>query len=234
MSDLETASYLVAGCKPWNREIYESSIRNFPGRWHFVGTKEQLATESVDALAPRCIFFLHWSWKVAPEIVDRYECIAFHMTDLPYGRGGSPLQNLIVRGLRETRLSAFRMSHEIDAGPVYLKTDLSLEGTAREIYERASDLSARMIGRIVREQPQPVPQAGEVVAFKRRTRKESEIPADLRSRERIYDFIRMLDCEGYPPAFIERNEFRFEFRNARLDDGRLEAEVTLIPREEKR
>ena len=71
------------------------------------------------------------------------------------------------------------------------------------------------------------------MAFRRRTRKESEIPADLRSPEQIYDFIRMLDCEGYPPAFVECDGFRFEFRNARLDDGRLEAGVTIIPREEK-
>jgi methionyl-tRNA formyltransferase len=233
VSEPETPSYLVAGCKPWNREVYERSIRQLPGHWHYAGLPEQLATEAVAALDPRCIFFLHWSWKVAPEIVDRYECIAFHMTDLPYGRGGSPLQNLIVRGLRETRLSAFRMSHEIDAGPVYLKEDLSLEGTAREIYERASELSARMVGRIVRQQPQPVPQEGEVVVFKRRTKKDSEIPADLLSREQIYDFIRMLDCEGYPAAFVERGGIRFELRNARLDDGRLEAGVTISPREEK-
>jgi len=234
VSEPEAACYLVAGCKPWNREVYERSIRDLPGRWHYAGSKEQLGAEAVDALHPRYIFFLHWSWKVPQEIVDRHECIAFHMTDLPYGRGGSPLQNLIVRGHRETRLSAFRMSHEIDAGPIYLKEDLCLEGTAREIYERATVLSARMVGRIVRDQPQPVPQEGEVVAFKRRTREDSEIPADLRSPERIYDFIRMLDCEGYPPAFVERHGFRFEFRNARLDDGRLEAGVTVVPREEKR
>ena len=62
---------------------------------------------------------------------------------------------------------------------------------------------------------------------------DSEIPADLQSQERIYDFIRMLDCEGYPAAFVERNGFRFELRNSRLDAGRLEAGVTIIPREEK-
>jgi len=55
------------------------------------------------------------------------------MTYMPYGRGGSPLQNLIVRGYRHTKLTALRMVEEFDAGPVYLKEDLCLEGNAEEI-----------------------------------------------------------------------------------------------------
>ena len=67
------------------------------------------------------------------------------MTDLPYGRGGSPLQNLIIRGGKTTKLFAFRMTEEFDARPNYLKRNLSLEGTAREIFIRANYLSAKMI-----------------------------------------------------------------------------------------
>ena len=43
------------------------------------------------------------------------------MTDLPYGRGGSPLQNLIINGHKETMMSALRCVQELDAGPIYLK-----------------------------------------------------------------------------------------------------------------
>ena len=71
--------------------------------------------------------------------------------------------------------------------------------------------------------------------FRRRKRRDSEIPADPGSPERLYDFIRMLDCEGYPAAFVEHHGFRYEFRNARLvDDGRIEARVTVVPPEENR
>ena len=42
------------------------------------------------------------------------------MTDLPFGRGGSPLQNLIVRGYKETMLSAIKCVGEVDAGPIYI------------------------------------------------------------------------------------------------------------------
>ena len=37
---------------------------------------------------------------------------------------------------------------------------------------------------------------------------------ELQDLEKIYDFIRMLDCEGYPNAFIETEKFKYEFSNA--------------------
>ena len=60
------------------------------------------------------------------------------MTDLPYGRGGSPLQNLIIRGHKKTKISALRMVNELDAGPIYFKRSLSLNGNAQKIYSSCS------------------------------------------------------------------------------------------------
>jgi methionyl-tRNA formyltransferase len=76
-------------------------------------------------------------------------CVVFHMTDVPFGRGGSPLQNLIARGIYETRLSALRCEAEVDAGTVYLKRSLSLHGLGEEIFMRAADAMAPMISEIV-------------------------------------------------------------------------------------
>jgi methionyl-tRNA formyltransferase len=121
-------SYLVIGCRPWNRKLFDEVISKYPGEWHFMGSREELTRGKIRAINPRFIFFLHWSWKVPHEIVDGCECVCFHMTDVPYGRGGSPLQNLIVRGHKETKVTALRMTREIDAGAVYLKEPLSLEG----------------------------------------------------------------------------------------------------------
>ena len=43
------------------------------------------------------------------------------MTDLPYGRGGSPLQNLILDNKQKTMISAFKMTERMDEGPIYIK-----------------------------------------------------------------------------------------------------------------
>ena len=47
------------------------------------------------------------------------------MTDLPFGRGGSPLQNLIVRGYKSTKLTAIKVQSGIDTGDIYLKKPFS-------------------------------------------------------------------------------------------------------------
>lgn len=222
------ARYLVVGCKPWNRRVFEQQLRTLPGEWSFVGAREELTAELADRLQPRYVFFLHWSWKVPEELIARHECVCFHMTDVPYGRGGSPLQNLIVRGHRETKLTALRMTAEFDAGPVYLKEPLSLEGAAEEIFLRASRLSATMIARIVAEAPQPCAQVGEPTVFKRRKPEESAIPA-TGELGALHDFIRMLDADGYPRAYLEHAGFRYEFSRAALRDGRVAADVTITP-----
>jgi methionyl-tRNA formyltransferase len=222
----EGKKYLVVGCKPWNRRLFDESLQMLPGEWMYVDSAKALTLDFVRKLSPRYIFFLHWSWRVPEQIVRRFECVCFHMTDVPFGRGGSPLQNLIVRGHRETELTALRMTEEFDAGPVYRKDPLSIEGVAEEIYLRAGRLSAKMIKCIVREEMTPVPQEGKTVNFKRRTPPESEV-GHFSSLDALHDFIRMLDAEGYPRAFFHRRGMRFEFSRPALYDGRIVADVKI-------
>jgi methionyl-tRNA formyltransferase len=232
MSEKSIQQYIVAGCKPWNRSIFNEIISSYPGEWKYVSSPGQLAN-TLSIWKPIYIFFLHWSWIVPVEIINNYECVCFHMTDVPYGRGGSPLQNLIARGHRKTKLTALQMVEELDAGPVYKKCDLSLEGNAEEIYIRAGTLSAEMIHYIIHNQPTPVPQNGNATAFKRRSPKQSAIPK-LNSLSKLYDFIRMLDAEGYPHSYFEYKGFRYEFRRAAFYDGMIKADVTISPIEKEK
>jgi len=224
-------NYIVAGAKTWNKRVFEEIIAEYPGQWHFVSKPDELTVEAVGSFDPRYIFFLHWSWWVPTEIVKKYDCVCFHMTDVPYGRGGSPLQNLIVRGHRKTKLTALRMVEDFDAGPVYLKEELSLEGSAEEIYIRQSYLATQMIRPIIEKQHVPVPQEGEPVNFVRRKPEESRIP-ELENLQDLHDFIRMLDADGYPPAFLKHKGFRYEFNRAVLYDGRIMADVIITPLDE--
>ena len=225
--------YMVAGSRPWNRRVFDEVIARYPGEWQFASCVDELTPQALAAFAPSYVFFLHWSWIVPAGIFDEYECVVFHMTDLPYGRGGSPLQNLVVRGHHTTKLTALRMVEELDAGPVYMKEDLSLEGSAEEIYIRASYLSANMICRIIENQAKPKPQKGTPIVFKRRKPRESRIQESASLGE-LHDFIRMLDAEGYPHAFLEHAGFRYEFTRSALKDGRIDADVTITPLEDSK
>lgn len=174
----------------------------------------------------RYVFFPHWSSIIPAKIYETVECVLYHMTDLPYGRGGSPLQNLIVRGKTETQLSSLRVSRGLDTGPVYGKRPLSLHGTAREIFLRAGAVMDDFIRWHLREQPVPEPQLGEPVLFARRKPEDGRMN-DLPTLEAVYDFIRMLDADGYPPAFMEIGAFRLEFTRASRGAEQLLADVRI-------
>lgn len=225
-SVLTKGKYIVATVKPWNIELYEKRVDSLPGEWTLVTKPADLTLDLVQEICPRYIFFPHWSWKVPDQILRETDCICFHMTDLPYGRGGSPLQNLIVAGHEQTMLTALRMTETLDEGPIYLKRPLELEGPAEAIYHRAAAMSFDMITEIVSTEPTPVPQSGEPTLFSRRTPEMSALPQDVELRQ-IYDHIRMLDAETYPTAFLDYGAYRLEFRGARLDGQSVVTNVTI-------
>ncbi|MBN1280624.1 MAG: methionyl-tRNA formyltransferase [Candidatus Thermoplasmatota archaeon] len=220
-------SYIIATIKSWNIKAAKLFILKNPDKnIYLITKKEELLTEKVKAIKPRYLFFPHWSWKIPKEIYENNECVIFHMTDLPFGRGGSPLQNLIIRGFKKTKISAIKATAELDAGPVYMKKQLSLQGSAEQIFKRASTIIFNhMIPFIIKQQPHPVPQQGKIVQLQRRTSEESNIE-HLDDISTVYDYIRMLDAEGYPLAYIETKFLRIEFSDTTKRKGAVVAKAT--------
>lgn len=208
--------FIIATTKSWNIEM----AKIFSNRYDcmVIDTPEELSLERIESYSPVYIFFPHWSWIIPEEIYSRFSCIVFHMTDLPYGRGGSPLQNLILQGIKHTKISAIKVEKGIDAGPVYMKRDFCIEGTSEEVLRRASSIVFDMIEHVIKFKPEPVEQEGEVSVFKRRKPEQSILP-ESGSWEEILSFIRMLDGEGYPPAFIRYGNYKISFSRAAIKDG---------------
>ncbi len=219
-------NYIVATIKPWNIASYEQHSSQLPGQWTLVQDPRELTADLVEALRPRYIFFPHWSWRVGPEILTRAKCVCFHASNVPYGRGGSPIQNLIERGHRETMLCALQMMDALDAGPVYMKQPLSLTGRAQDIFERMAENIWSMIACIVANEPEPKEQVGEPVVFARRHPEQSSLPLSG-SLAKIHDHIRMLDAESYPSAFLNHGEFHLEFNLSEFDEDFVTARVTI-------
>lgn len=205
---------IIVSEKKWNQNlIFKLQDQHKNVNWILIDDKNDFNTTFLSTLKINKIFIPHWSYFIPKEIYENYECIVFHMTDLPYGRGGSPLQNLIVRGYTETKISAIRVVKELDAGPVYLKNDLSLIGTASEIFNKANGIIEVMISEIIAKDLQPKEQEGQVVNFKRRKLEQGNLDT-VGDVQKAYDYIRMLDADGYPPAFLETATLKYEFTKA--------------------
>jgi len=223
-----TASPRIALATPHSRyDRLERQLRTAHGFEVLrLRAKEDLSVDALTAFAPSHVFFPHWSWKIPPDVFERFESIIFHMTDVPFGRGGSPLQNLVVRGIETTKLSALRCVAELDGGPVYLKRELSTLGTADEVFQRAARLMEPMIVEIVQQRLVPAAQSGEVTPFRRRVPADGDL-CQAPSLEAAHDMIRMLDGEGYPPAFVVVGGLRYEFSRAALRGDHVAADVRI-------
>ncbi|APD05868.1 methionyl-tRNA formyltransferase [Flavobacteriaceae bacterium UJ101] len=224
--------FAILSEKKWNKSLVEElSSDNI--EWVFIREKKDFTYKNlVDSRIDK-IFIPHWSYIIPEEIFANFECVVFHMTDLPFGRGGSPLQNLIDRGFKETKISALKVVKELDGGPIYLKKDLSLYGTAEEIFYRSNNLIKTMIKEIIEKDLNPIEQKGKIVEFKRRVANQSDITS-FSDIERIYDYIRMLDAEGYPKAYIKTDNFKIEFTRASLKaDQTIIADAKIIINQKK-
>lgn len=218
---------IVANCNPTLNEIQEKIISKYNGV--SLNKKEELNIDNINTIDPTFIFFMHWSWIIPAEIFTSYTCIVFHMTDLPYGRGGSPLQNLIIRGFEETKITAIKVEEGLDTGDIYIKKALSLNGKASDIFKRTGEVIRTMIDEILETNIVPVKQEGEPSYFVRRKPIDSYIPKDIDELKKLYDFIRMLDATNYPNAFLINGNLKFEFTNAELtENNELLANVRII------
>ena len=213
-------SIIIVSNKEWHRKYVKEIATRTNKDVIYIDNKECITHDYLNKLQPEWVFFPHWSYIIPAEVYENMNCVIFHMTDLPFGRGGSPLQNLIARGIYETKLSALKCTAQLDAGDIYIKHPLSLWGTAEEIYLRAAELTKEMIIQIVKEKPQLHKQQGEPVVFRRRKPSEGDI-GKLKYLSEVFDYIRMLDADTYPPAFLDKNNLHIEFTRASLKDGHI-------------
>ena len=219
-------SYIIGSNRPWCNGISKRLNEEFKETFHLIKTEKELNIQTIQVIKPKIIFLPFWSYLIPETIFKEYNCIIFHMTDLPYGRGGSPLQNLIIKGNKDTMISAVKCIKEIDAGPVYLKKPMSLSGTAEEIYLRTGKIIENMIVEILRTKVKPEPQVGDIVQFLRRKPKDGNW-TNVKSLDEVYDYIRMLDADGYPHAFIYNGKYKLEFKRPVRSEESVLADVKI-------
>ena len=209
---------IVAAVGSWNKEIFKGFTKYKDYKFHFISNKPQLINK-LKYVKPKIIFFVHWRKILNKKFIRKYLCICFHMTDLPYGRGGSPLQNLILKKKKITKLTAFKMNEKIDSGDYILKKKISLKGPAHEIYKKMSLKSLEMIKKILSKKIKYKKQRGKKVYFKRRKPFQSKIN-NINNLNDLYDFIRMLDAPSYPKAYLNIGKRKIFFYNAKLENNK--------------
>jgi methionyl-tRNA formyltransferase len=182
----------------------------------------------IDLWKPDWVFFLDWSWIIPSKIIKNYKCVCFHEADLPNFRGGSPIQNQIIRGITKTKLTAFLMDEGLDTGDILLQEDLSLEGHISDIMERVVKLTPVMIKKILNGDYTRTKQE-EGTTYKRLTPLQSQLnmlSIGLLPLKYLYNLIRMLE-DPYPNAYIKTGMRKLTFKSAEMEENKIKALVEI-------
>ena len=212
-------NYLFCGYRDYSIEIFKKLQKRYKN-FHLITKKESLTYSKIKKITPKYIFFPDWSWIVPENIIKDFDCVCFHESNLPKFRGGSPLQNQIISGIKKTKTTAFLMNSMIDGGDLIMQKDLSLTGNISDIFERMKKNDFEMICQIIQGKFRRRKQKGIASFYKRRNPKQSELKNLNFSNEYLYNFIRMLS-DPYPNAFLRIGKKKIIFKNAKFDGKKI-------------
>jgi len=149
------------------------------------------------------ILFLGWSWIIPPKVTSKFLCLGVHPSDLPQYRGGSPIQNQIINGLTESKVTLMTLSeNKLDAGDIWLKNKLSLKGdNIDKIFNHIIESSVSLLNYFFSQFPniEPIKQdISKGTYFKRRQPKDSCIFLDDFKKISLVEFYNQVRCLTYP------------------------------------
>lgn len=215
---------ILCGYREWAFQIFKkiydnpniNVIATFKSNQEFKERILTIETKRIDF-----IIFIGWSWKIEMGVTQKFLCLGIHPSDLPYFRGGSPLQHQIMQGVKKSKVTLMTLSPDkIDAGEIWLKEDLDLSGDSmNDVFKNLITSSTKLLNEFLNEYPGIIAKEQNIkdgTYYKRRKPEESRLSKQdfaNKTLKELYDFIRSL-TDPYPNAYIE-DEFgnKLVFKN---------------------
>lgn len=199
----------LVGYRDWALKIYDNLAENLLHEFLRINTKEDYSEETLRDFHPDYILFYGWSWIISSSLINDYKCIMLHPSPLPSYRGGSPIQNQIVRGEIYSAVTLFLMDQGIDTGPIIRQESISLEGSLQEIFNRITSTGTELTIDFLKNGLNLMPQDhSKATSFKRRKESDSEITLEeiaTKDANYLFNKIRMLQ-DPYPKPYIKTSD----------------------------
>ena len=197
------------GYRLWALKIYENLKKKTNYKFKIISSKKKLSLKKINKFNPNFVLFYGWSDKIPNSIIQNFFCIMLHPSALPKFRGGSPIQNQIIRNIKNSKVTLFKMNEKIDSGPIILSKKFSLIGHLDEIFERIINIGTKLTLKVFKNQYVLTDQNNNLATyFKRRKPSESEITLkEIKNKTSVYlkNKIRMLE-DPYPNAYIRTKD----------------------------
>lgn len=130
--------------------------------------------------------------------------LVVHESNLPLGKGWSPLTWQIIEGKNEIPICLFEAVESVDAGPVYLVDQIHFEGheLIDELRQKQGEKTVTLCRKFVESYDKifPAQQEGKSTYYEKRTAKDSELDINKSLKEQ-FNLLRVVDNERYPAFF---------------------------------
>ena len=208
--------------RDWAKDIYNKLKQNKKKdqKFYFHYDKKGL-NKKIKSTDPDFILFYGWSWVIKKKIFSKYNCLMLHPSPLPKFRGGSPLQNQIIRNIKKSAVTIFKINEVIDGGDILYQSKLSLKGSLNDIFERMSKIGLKGTQKILnsKKTKQKKQIHNKATYYKRWKPEESEITIkELKKSDPVYIYnkLRMLD-DPYPNPFIKIKNKKLIIKSFKID-----------------
>ncbi|MCD6225412.1 MAG: methionyl-tRNA formyltransferase [Deltaproteobacteria bacterium] len=151
------------------------------------------------------LFLLGCTSIISREILQRNKHnLVIHESDLPKGRGWSPVPWQILEGKNSISIVLFEATEELDAGQIYLRDYIELDGTEllSEIKQKQGKKTAELVYTFLEKWPniRRKTQSGEATYHRKRTERDDELDVGKTIIEN-FNHLRIVDNEKYPAWF---------------------------------
>jgi len=208
--------------RDWAKNIYIKLKKNKKNNqlFYFHNKKKGL-TKKIKEIKPDFILFYGWSWMIEKNIFSKYNCLMLHPSPLPKFRGGSPIQNQIIRNINKSAVTIFKINEIIDGGDIIYQSKLSLKGSLNDIFIRMSKIGFSATQKILNSKKikQKKQNHSKATYYNRRKPEESEITIkELKESSLVYIFnkLRML-ADPYPNPFIKIKKKKLIIKSFKID-----------------
>jgi len=156
-----------------------------------------------------------------PEVLTRHRRnLVAHASNLPDGKGFSPLTWQIIEGHNEIPICLIEATGEVDAGPVIYRDVVNFNGhellpeLQAKLGQAQVDLALRFLAEAHPPDGQQQSRGGSI--YPRRNPSNSELDVDIPISEQ-FDLLRTVDNNRYP-AFFDLRGHRYKLTIEKMDE----------------
>ena len=189
--------------------------------WLSEGHRVQWVHDKYELRPGEFCFYLSCGQIVSPDILSQYKHnLVIHESDLPQGKGWSPLTWQILEGKNKIPVTLFEAAEKVDSGVIYAQDWIEFEGyeLIDELRENQAKITMSLCKRFVNNYPQifegRYEQVGDESFYPRRHEIDSALDPS-QPIETQFNLLRVVDNTRYP-AFFYLNGQRYFLRIDRV------------------